>query len=135
MRINKFDVKKALLDHLMDNAQGIEVIPEGSNIQPKTDKNYLREQTRFGVNEITIDPNGKDNLNGIYQIDVCTPIKQQDFYNIGKCDLIIDSFGKGRSAGISHDGQVIEIQNIDISAMDKDDTHIIHYISVTFRAV
>lgn len=135
MRINKFDVKKALLDHLMDNAQGIEVIPEGSNIQPKTDKNYLREQTRFGVNEITIDPNGKDNLNGIYQIDVCTPIKQQDFYNIGKCDLIIDSFGKGRSAGISHDGQVIEIQNIDISAMDKDETHIIHYISVTFRAV
>ena len=137
MRVSEFDVKKALLDHLVANSQGFLVIPEGSDEQGVTGETYLAESVLYGPVNITIDPGGKDNLQGIYQVDVCTPIVNGDFYNLGICETLATSFGKARSANIQHDGQWVEIQNIDISSMTQNDaeTHLVHYVSVSFRAV
>lgn len=135
MIINKFDVKKALLDHLIANSQGFDVIPEGSGETNSVGQGYLSESVLWGPNNINL--NGRDNLEGIYQIDVNTLIIRGDFFNLEQCDKIAEAFGKGRSAGIEHDGQAVEIQSINISTMAKNelDTHITHYISVNFRAV
>lgn len=135
MIINKFDVKKALLNHLVANSQGFDVMPEGSGETNSVDEGYLEESVLWGPNNINL--NGRDNLEGIYQINVNTLIIRGDFFNLEQCDKIAESFGKGREANIQHDGQVVEIQNIDISTMSKNehDTHLTHYISVNFRAV
>lgn len=137
MRISRFDVKKALVDHILANPLGLPVIVEGGTEQSTPDADHLKEHCLWGPTNITIDPDGRDNVEAIYQIDVNTEIAKGNFYNASLVDQISDYFGKGRSAGIEHNGQVIEVQRIETSSMSKNDanTHIVCFISVYFRAV
>lgn len=132
--INKFSVAKALYDFLNANTS-LTIAVQGVDFTPEPDEFYLREMVLYGDTNINVGGVGSDNMRGIYQIDVCTPISQGKWNNLNICNTISALFTNGLSAGISHNSQPISIQQVDLSQMRKDETHIIHSLSVTFRVV
>lgn len=132
--IDKFALAKALYDTL-NAGTALPIATQGASFAPTPTETYLKEHVMFGDTAINVGGVGSDNMRGIYQIDVCTPISQGKWANLKTCDTLAELFGKGLSAGIAHSGQPVSIQQIDISSMRKDDTHIIHSLSVVFRVV
>lgn len=134
--INNTDLHQALHKHAKNALPGIQFVPNGQEYTPNPSIEYVEGKVLNGVTNITIDPNGADTANGIYQLLVHTPLQGASFYrNSEICDIIRAAFPKGYQAAIEKDGQRVTINNVDVSQLMKDDTHQMRAVSVYYRVI
>lgn len=129
--INQFNVEKALRDYLKSIAT-LSVYGWDDDYSPQATDSYILEKPMLGNVNITLSPNDSENANGLYQIDVYTPLASKPkWYGLQLRDNLKAQFTKGLTAGI--DG--IIINNVNTPPMRVNNTHRVHTLDVNFRVI
>lgn len=129
--INQFNVEKALRDYLKSIAT-LSVYGWDDDYSPQATDSYILEKCMLGNVAITLSPGDSENANGIYQIDVYTPLASKPkWYGLGLRDNLKAQFTKGLTAGISG----VIINNVNTPPMRVNDTHRVHTLDVNFMVI
>lgn len=115
---------------------GVKFVPQGEDYTPSATKPYMLAKVLNGQTSITLDPNGKDKANGIYQINVYTPLANENFNdNSELCDDVVAIFPKGLQAGIAWNNQKVSINQVSVSQLMKYDTHHMRAVSIYYHVI
>lgn len=133
--IKQFNVEKALRDYLKSIAT-LSVYGWDDDYSPQATDSYILEKPMLGNVSITLSPGDSENANGLYQIDVYTPLASKSkWYGLQLRDDLKAQFTKGLTAGIEQDGQKVIVNNVNTPPMRVNDTHRVHTLDVNFRCI
>lgn len=135
--IKSKDVNQALINFL-DGVAPFTVYSWDEGHAPQANESYILEKCMLGNTNISLSPNDDENVNGIYQIDVYTPLASKNkWYGLAIRDDIKLAFTKGLTANISANGQKVIINNVNTPPMriNESGTHRIYTVDVNFRVI
>lgn len=133
--INEFKIAKALRTFLKSKT-ALTVVSDDSGYKPTPTDSYVKEKVMLGNVDITMG-SGSENANGIYQVDVITPIARKRWLGMQTRDALKAHFTKGLSANIEDGGQKVIINNVNTPPMriNEAQTHLIHTLDINFRVI
>jgi len=131
--IKQFNVEKALRDNLKSIAT-LAVYGWDNNFEPQVTDSYILEKCMLGNVAITLSPNDSENANGIYQVDIYTPLATKaKWYGLELRDNLKANYTKGLTAGIT--GIIINNVNTPSMRMNEANTHRIHTLDINFTVI
>lgn len=131
MAINQQTISTALLTQL-NAGTAIEILPEGSDLEPTVGTDYIKEFFLPGnTNNDTTRNTDYEFMRGIYQINIYTPKSKFRAYNKLKASEIKDIF----PVGIQSNGNKITVESVSESRLFTDGGFLWTAISVKFLVV
>ena len=133
--INEFKIAQLLRLRLMAVTGVPQVITENVTATMLADQPYLREACLFGETfNPTLEADGMQRQDGIYQIDVCTPKGKGKFEGLAHIETLKAAFK--REAGAMVDGSLrINLEGSTTSPARTEQDHFIYSLSIRYTVV
>jgi hypothetical protein len=134
--INEFNLAKALRDKAQEiaTANSYTLVANGEGFAPEVGETYIEEIVLYGNNDTIGMPNDSSDIQiGIYQININTPINESKWAGLAIVNVINPEFPKGLK--LTFGGQLVVIKTTTLEPMQKNDTHLIHILSISFSVI
>lgn len=133
--INEFKIAQLLRLRLMAVTGVPQVITENVTATMLANQSYLREACLFGETfNPTLDVNGMQRQDGIYQIDVCTPKGKGKFEGLSHIETLKAAFKREVAAMVDGDLK-INLEGFTTSPARVEQDHFIYSLSIRYTVV
>lgn len=134
--LSNLDIKSLLRVHLDTMADKPQIAYECESFEPNVGVAYLRE---FDIGGLTFSPayaDGYTELPGVYQIDVCTPIKtgtNNNWENLILVDKVVNHFPKNLE--LTRNDIKLRFQKVDHSPARAEGGWLIANLSIYYQVI
>ena len=134
--LSNLDIKSLLRVHLDTMTNKPQIAYEGEPFEPTVGTAYLRE---FDVGGLTFSPaytDGYTELPGVYQIDVCTPIKtgtNNNWENLILVDKVVKHFPKNLE--LTRNNIRLRFQKVDHTPARAEGGWLIASLSIYYQVI
>lgn len=133
--INEFKIAQLLRARLASVTGVPQVITENVTATMLANQSYLREACLFGETfNPTLDVNGMQRQDGVYQIDVCTPKGKGKFEGLSHIETLKAAFKREVAAMVDGDLK-INLEGFTTSPARIDGDHFIYSLSIRYTVV
>lgn len=133
--INEFKIAQLLRLRLMAVTGVPQVITENVAATMLANQSYLREACLFGETfSPTLEADGMQRQDGIYQIDVCTPKGKGKFEGLSHIETLKAAFKREVAAMVDGDLK-INLEGFTTSPARTEQDHFIYSLSIRYTVV
>jgi hypothetical protein len=136
MSISKFNLAKALRNEakIVADANSITLVGNGEGFSPDVNESHIEEIVLYGDDDsVGLAAATSDIQFGIYQLSVHSPINQTKWAGLQIVDILQAHFV--RELKPSFNGQEAVITDSSLAPMMKNETHLIHHLSIRFSVI
>ena len=129
MAINQSLVDQILLDTLVAGTT-MQILPEGSESAPTIGIDHVKEFSLPGGSSQPSVNSQLENLQGIYQVNVCTPKSKFRRYNREKANEVKNIYPAGRVGS-----SLVIVEKVELSGLMASGDFLMTAVSVYYRVV